>query len=134
MSKFKQGDKVKFFNTYTRYHVVIAKKGSNGIVVDANVVGHEYRNGIPIEMYKVKVQLTNGDIIEVPEDDYIEIWKKEHKPKLNEIPAKELLEKLALLHAQEGYTSTITKKYQKIIKDREKVEAEILRRMERGAE
>ena len=134
MSKFKQGDKVKFFNSLVRYHVTIAKKGSNGIVVESEVVGHEYKNGIPIEMRMVKVQLTNGKVVQVPEDDYIEIWKKEHKPKLNEIPAKELLEKLALLHAQEGYTSTITKKYQKIVKDREKVESEILRRMERRAE
>jgi translation initiation factor IF-1 len=134
MSKFKQGDKVKFFNTYTRYHVVIAKKGSNGIVVESEVVGHEYKNGIPIEMRKVKVQLTSGDVIEVPEDDYIELWKQIKKPKLEELSPKELLDKLAILHADEIHTSMRTKKYQKVVKDVGKVEAEILRRMERGAE
>jgi hypothetical protein len=110
------GDKVQFTKVIREHWVLKAKTGQTGILKDALDD-------------KVKVELSNGDIVETIIGN-IKIYEKKEKFSIARATNEELIDKFERLVAHQWQTTnTKTKTYEKILKDIDSIREELLSRL-----
>lgn len=120
MDKIKIGTKIRIIESYHEYYSLRAKKGSIAML-------ESYEPGRVSNMARVK--LNNGESVLVPESN-IEVYAPKKRETVATMSNEDLVKNFGDLITKEAQSDTIrTKTYQKLLKDINKHEVEILRRL-----
>ena len=127
--EFKIGDKVQATDTIRRQWELQMRKGQTGIIKSFKDV-YGYYGGRSGDVSCAVVEL-KSETVTVPVEE-LKPYEKQVRKTIESLDNEELLSKYQSLVLDEQHATSIkTKSYEKILKDTNRVEVEILKRMNR---
>lgn len=125
--EFKQGDKLTVTDSYHEYYVLKAKKGQTATFLHYKE-DNAWERGIPCKKQFAVIELSNGNKVQIP-PNLIKPYEKKVIVKIEDYGNEKLVSEYGRLCAWEIQTSHATKVHEKMMKDIERLEKELIKRL-----